>query len=128
MKLVCELVLFFLLSYFVCSFALFIHIYIYLFVVVYFKVLGAGGNTFNEIRRKRQKDPMKTVRMRHFLSPVDVMPLTIRILKSGNITVSIADQPPFIEAHDSNVLDINYLSFSYVFENKLFKYEFYFKS
>lgn len=78
-------------------------------------VLGAGGNTFNEIRRKRQKDPMKTMRMRHFLSPVDIMPLTIRILKSGNISVAITGQPPFIVANDSNVLDVKFLSFSYVF-------------
>lgn len=87
-------------------------------VAVCFKVLGAGGNTFNEIRRKRQKDPMKTVRMRHFLSPVDIMPLAIRILKSGNISVAITGQPPFIMTHDSNVLDIKYLSFSYVFLEK----------
>lgn len=83
-------------------------------------------NTFNEIRRKRQKDPMKTIRMRHFLSPVDIMPLTIRIHKSGNISVAITGQPPFIVAHDSNVLDIKYLSFSYVFlqqQQNSFKYK-----
>lgn len=57
---------------------------------------------------------MKTVRMRHFLSPVDIMPLTIQIVKSGNITVAITGQPPFIAAHDTNVLDIKYISFSYV--------------
>lgn len=84
-------------------------------IVMHFKVLGAGGNTFNEIRRKRQKDPMKTVRMKNFLSPIDIMPLTIRILKSGNISVAITGQPPFITAQDANVLDIKYLSFSYVF-------------
>lgn len=80
--------------------------------------MGAGGNTFNEIRRKRQKDPMKTIRMRHFLSPIDIMPLTIRIHKSGNISVAITGQQPFIVAHDSNVLDIKYISFSYVFLHK----------
>lgn len=74
-------------------------------------VLGAGGNTFNEIRRQRQSQPLKTMRVKNFLSPTDVMPLTVRILKTGNISISITGQPPFISAFDPNVLDIKYISF-----------------
>lgn len=76
-----------------------------------FQVLGAGGNTFNEIRRQRQSHPLKTMRVKSFLSSTDVMPLTIRITKSGNISVAITGQPPFIAASDPNVLDIKYISF-----------------
>lgn len=39
------------------------------------------------------------------------MPLNIRILRSGNISVSITGQQPFITAIDRNVLDVKYLSF-----------------
>lgn len=76
--------------------------------------MGAGGNTFNEIRRQRQKNPLKTIQMLRFLSPTDIMPLTIQILRSGNISVAITGRPPFITAFDRNVLDVNYLSFRFV--------------
>lgn len=79
-----------------------------------FVVLGAGGNTFNEIRRQRQSQPLKTTRVKNFLSSTDVMPLTVRIMKSGNISVAITGQPPFITAFDPNVLDIKYISFRFV--------------
>lgn len=78
---------------------------------VWFLVLGGGGNTFCEIRRQRQKDPLKTIKIRRFLSATEIMPLTIRVTKSGNISVAIANQLPFLSAHDPHVLDIKYLSF-----------------
>lgn len=75
-------------------------------------VLGAGGNTFNEIRRQRQSHALKTMRVNNFLSPTDVMPLTVRITKSGNISVTITGHSsPFISAFDQNVLDIKFISF-----------------
>lgn len=76
-------------------------------------VLGAGGNTFNEIRRQRQSHPLKTMRVKSFLSSTDVMPLTIRITKSGNISIAITGQPPFISAYDPTVIDIKYISFRF---------------
>ncbi|XP_031620035.1 acetylcholine receptor subunit beta-like 2 [Contarinia nasturtii] len=80
---------------------------------IYEIVLGAGGNTFNEIRRQRQSQPLKTMRMKNFLSQTDVMPLTVVITKSGNISITITGQSsPFLSAFDPNVLDIKYISFS----------------
>lgn len=83
------------------------------FNCLWFAVLGAGGNTFNEIRRQRQSQPLTTKRMNSFLSSTDVMPLTVRILKSGNISVAITGQLPFLTAFDPNVLDIKYISFRF---------------
>lgn len=85
----------------------------FVMVIVILIVLGAGGNTFNEIRRQRQSQPLKTMRMKNFLAPTDLMPLTLRISKAGNISVSITGQPPFISAMDPNVLDIKYISFRF---------------
>lgn len=75
-------------------------------------MIGAGGNTFCEIRRQRQTQPLKTLRMRGFLSAIDIVPLTIRLTKTGTISVSVTGQStPFIEANDSNVIDVKYISF-----------------
>lgn len=76
-------------------------------------VLGAGGNTFAEIRRFRQSQPLKTLRLLGLLSPVDPLPLTIQILNSGLISVNVTGQnTSIIAANDTKLLPVKYLSFS----------------
>lgn len=43
-------------------------------------VLGAGANTFCEIRKKRKGSPLKNKRVQ-VLSPIDPVPITIRITR-----------------------------------------------
>lgn len=76
-------------------------------------VLGAGGNTFAEIRRRRQSSPMRTVRVKDVLSAIDPLPLNIRITKQGEIIVKINGlNKVIVNATDKNPLSINYISFS----------------
>lgn len=46
-------------------------------------VLGAGGNTFAEIRRRRQSNPLKTTRPRKLLSPIEPIPIHIHVENVG---------------------------------------------
>lgn len=46
---------------------------------IIFAVLGAGGNTFSEIRRKLKSSPLKTVKRSNLLSVLNVLPVLIRI-------------------------------------------------
>lgn len=75
-------------------------------------VIGAGGNTFSEIRRQRQKQQLKSVRMKGFLSAIEVVPLTIRVVRNGTISVSVTGQKsPFIAYNDTDVINVQYISF-----------------
>uniref|UniRef100_A0A336N7Y6 CSON008575 protein n=2 Tax=Culicoides sonorensis TaxID=179676 RepID=A0A336N7Y6_CULSO len=75
--------------------------------------IGAGANTFCEIRKKRKSNPLKTKRLQ-ILSVIDPVPITIRITRSGLIEVSIpGDILPLISAEDPDpILDLKYLLFS----------------
>lgn len=44
----------------------------------------------------------------------DVTPLTLRLTKSGNISVAITGQPPFMSYFDKDLLPIKYISFRFV--------------
>ena len=80
---------------------------------VYEIVLGAGGNTFSEIRRRKQTLPLYTLRIKDLLSAIDPLPITIRITLDGLIEVSIIGQnKPLMSATDPNPLPISYMSFS----------------
>lgn len=75
-------------------------------------VIGAGGNTFSEIRRQRQKQQLKSVRMKGFLSGIEIIPLTVHIVRNGTISVSVTgQQSPFIAYNDSDVINVQYISF-----------------
>ncbi|XP_063695626.1 acetylcholine receptor subunit beta [Culicoides brevitarsis] len=80
---------------------------------VYEIVIGAGSNTFCEIRKKRKTGPLKNKRVQ-VLSPIDPVPLTIRITRSGIIEVTIrGDILPLISAEDTQpITDLKYISFS----------------
>uniref|UniRef100_A0A8D8BPZ9 Neuronal acetylcholine receptor subunit alpha-6 n=2 Tax=Culex pipiens TaxID=7175 RepID=A0A8D8BPZ9_CULPI len=80
---------------------------------VYEIVVGAGGNMFTEIRRQRKKNPLKTKTTKNVLSPIDPLPLRIRLTTEGLIEVGIEGQDlPLISATDKNVTSVRYLSFS----------------
>lgn len=46
---------------------------------VYEIVLGGGANTFSEIRRKRKTQALQSVRRKNLLSPLNPIPITIKI-------------------------------------------------
>lgn len=76
-------------------------------------VIGAGANTFSEIRKQRKKNPLKTKSTKGILSPIDPLPLRIRITKEGLIEVTIEGQDlPLMSATDKNLINVRYLSFS----------------
>lgn len=76
-------------------------------------VIGAGSNTFAEIRRQRQTQPLRTIRVKNILSVINPLPLTIRITADGVIDVRITGQEnSIINATDKDPLTINYISFS----------------
>ncbi|XP_055532815.1 uncharacterized protein LOC129722956 [Wyeomyia smithii] len=80
---------------------------------VYEIVIGAGANTFSEIRKQRKKNPLKTKTTKGVLSPIDPLPLRIRITKDGLIEVLIEGQDlPLLSATDKNLIDVHFLSFS----------------
>lgn len=76
-------------------------------------VIGAGSNTFAEIRRQRQTHPLRTIRVKNILSPINPLPLTIRITVDGLIDVRITGQEhSIINATDTDPLPIKFISFS----------------
>lgn len=100
---------------------------------VYEIVLGAGANTFCEIRKKRKGSPLKNKRVQ-VLSPIDPVPIKIRItrcklqflclfinictvfilLTAGIIEVTVrGDILPLISADDGQpITNLKYISFS----------------
>ncbi|XP_053683435.1 uncharacterized protein LOC128733695 [Sabethes cyaneus] len=80
---------------------------------VYEIVIGAGANTFSEIRKQRKKNPLKTKSTKGILSAIDPLPLRIRITKDGLIEVIIEGQDlPLMSASDKSLINVRYLSFS----------------
>ncbi|XP_062556535.1 neuronal acetylcholine receptor subunit alpha-9 [Armigeres subalbatus] len=80
---------------------------------VYEIVIGAGANTFSEIRKQRKKNPLKTKSTKGVLSPIDPLPLRIRITRQGLIEVGIEGQDlPLMSATDKSIIEVKYLSFS----------------
>ncbi|XP_058839054.1 uncharacterized protein LOC131694617 [Topomyia yanbarensis] len=80
---------------------------------VYEIVIGGGANTFSEIRKQRKKNPLKTKTTPGVLSPIDPLPLRIRITRDGLIEVGIEGQDlPLLSATDKNIITVRYLSFS----------------
>lgn len=49
---------------------------------VYEIVLGGGANTFSEIRRKRRTQALQSIRRKNLLSPLNLLPITIKIALS----------------------------------------------
>lgn len=54
---------------------------------VYEIVLGGGGNTFSEIRRKRKTQALQSIRRKSLLSPLYPLPITIKIALSMGMRI-----------------------------------------
>lgn len=82
-----------------------------LFEPLYELVLGAGSNTFCEIRRRLKLTSLKTKRVVNVLSAVDPVAVLIRITKSGLIEVRNEDNEDIISGTDPDLLPIRFISF-----------------
>lgn len=80
---------------------------------LYQTVLGAGGNTFAEIRRRRQSLPLKTIRTRKLLSAIEPLPIRLKISIDGVIDVSVPGSSALnLTAKDPAPFVVHYISFS----------------
>ncbi|CAH2010770.1 unnamed protein product [Acanthoscelides obtectus] len=80
---------------------------------VYEIVIGAGGNTFCDIRRKQKSDVKASVRVKDLLSALDPKFFWIHITKDGVIDVGQeGEELPFISWTDPDPLPLKYISFS----------------
>nr|CAI5841343.1 unnamed protein product [Callosobruchus analis] len=80
---------------------------------VYEIVIGAGGNTFCDIRRKQKSDVKASVRIKDLLSALDPRFFWIHITKEGVIDVGKeGEELPFISWIDPDPLPLKYISFS----------------
>ncbi|VEN45521.1 unnamed protein product [Callosobruchus maculatus] len=80
---------------------------------VYEIVIGAGGNTFCDIRRKQKSDVKASVRIKDLLSALDPRFFWIHITKEGVVDVGKeGEELPFISWIDPDPLPLKYISFS----------------
>lgn len=85
---------------------------IHLLIVCNSVVLGAGGNTFAEIRRRRQSSTMATVRLQKLLSSIEPLPIRIRVDQKGAIEVSVPGSNVLnLTTVDPSPFPIKYISF-----------------
>lgn len=81
--------------------------------LVYEFVLGAGSNTFCEIRKKLKKNPLRpAIPCKLFKSSINPVLINIIIKNSGRISIFvIGSQIPLIEADDLEPVAVKYVSF-----------------
>ncbi|XP_074042531.1 neuronal acetylcholine receptor subunit alpha-5 isoform X1 [Leptinotarsa decemlineata] len=80
---------------------------------VYEIVIGAGGNTFCDIRRKQKSDVRASMRIKGLLSALDPQSFWLHITKDGDIAVGKeGEQLPFISWVDPDPLPLEVISFS----------------
>ncbi|CAH0550795.1 unnamed protein product [Brassicogethes aeneus] len=80
---------------------------------VYEVVIGAGGNTFCDIRRQQKAAVKSSIRRNGLLSAVDVKTFWLHITKDGIIEVGVeGEELPFISWIDADPLPITVFSFS----------------
>ncbi|XP_056640292.1 acetylcholine receptor subunit alpha-like [Diorhabda sublineata] len=76
-------------------------------------VIGAGGNTFCDIRRKQKSDVKASVRVKGLLNGLDPQSFWLHITKDGDIAVGKeGDELPFISWTDPDPLPLKVISFS----------------
>ncbi|XP_053676123.1 neuronal acetylcholine receptor subunit alpha-3-like [Anopheles nili] len=79
-------------------------------------VLGGGGNTFSQIRFGQKGAPLKTKSSVGLLSPIDPLPVRVRVESSGQISVFAGNLTgePFMATMmpKINVTDLNHVSFT----------------
>uniref|UniRef100_A0A182S509 Neurotransmitter-gated ion-channel ligand-binding domain-containing protein n=1 Tax=Anopheles funestus TaxID=62324 RepID=A0A182S509_ANOFN len=79
-------------------------------------VLGGGGNTFSQIRYGQKGSQLRTKASPGLLSPIDPLPVRVRIYTSGQIKVyagNLTDEP-FMETRmpNKNFTELRYVSFT----------------
>lgn len=75
-------------------------------------VLGAGRNTFSDIRRLRRSSTKATARTRDLLSPVELRGFWVHFNGKGILQVGKeGDELPFLFWTDPDPIDIHYFSF-----------------
>ncbi|XP_019881721.2 acetylcholine receptor subunit alpha [Aethina tumida] len=80
---------------------------------VYEIVIGAGGNTFCDIRRQQKAEVKESVRIKNLLSAVDVRTFWLHITLDGVIEVGEeGHELPFISWTDPDPLPLKVFSFS----------------
>ncbi|KAG5869885.1 Acetylcholine receptor subunit alpha-like 1, partial [Gonioctena quinquepunctata] len=80
---------------------------------VYEIVIGAGGNTFCDIRRKQKSDVRASVRVKNLLSALDPQSFWLHITKDGDIAVGKeGEELPFISWVDPDPIPLKVISFS----------------
>ncbi|XP_026470701.1 acetylcholine receptor subunit beta-type lev-1-like [Ctenocephalides felis] len=80
---------------------------------VYEIVLGAGGNSYSEIRRALRKNGIKSVRTTNLLSAIRYTVFWVKISSDGSIEVGREGEDlPFMATKDPNPLNIKYFSLS----------------
>lgn len=76
-------------------------------------MIGAGGNTFNEIRLQKSKRPIKTIRERNILSVISPVPFTVTVMKNGLVDVRTSGRNnSVVNATIEDIFPIEYVSFS----------------
>ncbi|XP_072391900.1 neuronal acetylcholine receptor subunit non-alpha-2-like [Diabrotica undecimpunctata] len=76
-------------------------------------VIGAGGNTFCDIRRKQKSDVKSSVRVKGLLNALDPQSFWLHITKDGDIAVGKeGEELPFISWVDPDPLPLKVISFS----------------
>lgn len=77
-------------------------------------VLDAEGTAYITTRQDAQSNSPKSIVYGKMIYSADITPLTLRITKSGNISVAITGQPSFVSYFDKDLLPIKYISFRFV--------------
>lgn len=80
---------------------------------VYEFVLGAGANTFCEVRKKQKKSPLKpAVSCKLFTSTINPVLINIIVKSTGQISIYVIGKPePLIQAEDIEPVAVKYVSF-----------------
>ena len=78
-------------------------------------VLGAGGNAFSEIRKKRKSSPLVSKQTKGLLSPINPLPINLKVSKEGVIEIWLINStlPLLSVIQDTDKIElIKYISFT----------------
>uniref|UniRef100_A0A182R128 Neurotransmitter-gated ion-channel ligand-binding domain-containing protein n=1 Tax=Anopheles farauti TaxID=69004 RepID=A0A182R128_9DIPT len=79
-------------------------------------VLGAGGNTFSQIRDGQRGQSLRMKTSPNIMSPIDPLPVRVRIYTTGQINMFVGNLTgaPFLQAITTtvNVTQLRYVSFT----------------
>lgn len=86
---------------------------IFLIELTFVLVIGAGDNTHNVIRRKRENENMEFFDFKNLLSLTEPLPLKVQVTNSGSVRVfTTTENVPIVDVKDPSPLPIKYVAFS----------------